>query len=102
MIQEAETVERSRYHFKCFINVTIESEIVSICRLLGYYGNLTILVDHFFDLFVQTALYRKQAAYCLKEIIAGLRIPPSYAMQSSTTQKYEAAELESMVRYETG
>jgi hypothetical protein len=102
MIQEAEMAEQSRYHFKSFVDRTIELEIMSICRLLGHYGNLNILVDHFMDLFVQSAMYRKQAAYCLKEILAGVNSPPAFVQQSVSKHVYETDELDSMVRYATG
>lgn len=100
LIPEAEMVERPPYHFQCFIDRTIQTEINSICRLLGYYGNLNILLDHFMELFVQTAAYRKQAAYCMNEIIAGLYSPPTFVSQTvGKPQRYEIAELDSMVRY---
>ena len=98
MIREAEAIERSPYHFKCFFDSAIEYEIVTICRLLGYYGNLTILVDHFLELFAQSATYRKQAAYCLKEVLNGLRNPPEFVEKSVSRHSYDADELDAFVR----
>lgn len=102
MIHDAEMAEQSRYNFKSFIDRTIETEIISICRLLGHYGNLEILVDHFMDMFIQSAVYRKQAAYCLKEIIAGVHSPPAFVQQSVSKHSYNTDELDSVVRYAKG
>jgi hypothetical protein len=101
MIHDAEMAEQSRYYFKSFIDRTIEVEVISICRLLGYYGSLDILIDHFMDSFVQSAMYRKQAAYCLKEIIAGLHSPPAF-LQLSSKHTYKTDELDSVIRYAKG
>lgn len=39
--------------------------------ILGYYGNIYLLTDHFLDLYMQSQTYRKQAAMVLNEIIRG-------------------------------
>ena len=94
-------VERSIYNFKCFRDHAIECEIKFICRLLGYYGNIVILLDHFLELFVQSSSYRKQAAFCLNEIVAGLHSPPASVPRCNGQHRFIDAKLESMVRYES-
>ncbi|KAG7471960.1 hypothetical protein MATL_G00103550 [Megalops atlanticus] len=58
-------------HFLYFTDEKIFSALQQICRLLGYYGDLYLLVDHFMDLYRESSVYRKQAALVLNEIITG-------------------------------
>ncbi|XP_063063959.1 TELO2-interacting protein 1 homolog [Engraulis encrasicolus] len=57
--------------FLYFTDDKIHSVIREICQMLGYYGNLNILVDHFLDLYRESSMYRKQSVLVLNEIIAG-------------------------------
>ncbi|CAI5778606.1 TELO2-interacting protein 1 homolog isoform X1 [Podarcis lilfordi] len=57
--------------FRFFADERIFSLLQQICRLLGYYGNLYLLADHFLGLYGESAVYRKQAAMVLNELIAG-------------------------------
>ncbi|XP_066558712.1 TELO2-interacting protein 1 homolog [Amia ocellicauda] len=60
-----------RKHFQYFTDDQIFSLLRHICRVLGYFGNLYLLVDHFMDLYRESLIYRKQAALVLNEIIKG-------------------------------
>ncbi|XP_030642884.1 TELO2-interacting protein 1 homolog [Chanos chanos] len=60
-----------RKHFLYFTDDRIFSVLGKICRTLGYYGNLYLLVDHFMDLYKESSVYRKQSALVLNDIIAG-------------------------------
>ncbi|XP_061486744.1 TELO2-interacting protein 1 homolog isoform X2 [Rhineura floridana] len=57
--------------FRFFTDDRILFLLWQICQVLGYYGNLYLLVDHFMELYRESALYRKQAAMVVNELIAG-------------------------------
>ncbi|MBN3322625.1 TTI1 protein, partial [Atractosteus spatula] len=63
--------QAQRKYFQCFTDVKIFTLLRQICRSLGYYGDLYLLVDHFIDLYRESSIYRKQAALVLNEVIAG-------------------------------
>uniref|UniRef100_A0A4W4FIH0 TELO2-interacting protein 1 homolog n=1 Tax=Electrophorus electricus TaxID=8005 RepID=A0A4W4FIH0_ELEEL len=66
--------DEAQYQRKCFLYFTddkIFSALKHICRMLGYYGNLYLIVDHFLELYKESSVYRKQAALVLNEIITG-------------------------------
>lgn len=58
-------------YFRFFIDERIFLLIQQVCRVLGYYGNLYLLVDHFMGLYSESVAYRKQAAMVLNELITG-------------------------------
>ncbi|XP_070797961.1 TELO2-interacting protein 1 homolog [Pituophis catenifer annectens] len=60
-----------RKYFRFFTDDRIFSLLQQICRALGTYGNLYLLVDHFMDLYRESTMYRKQAAMVVNELIAG-------------------------------
>lgn len=60
-----------KYHFKHFRDDKVKVAVNQICHVLGYYGNLQLIVDHFLDLFHESKLYQKQAVYILSEIVMG-------------------------------
>ncbi|KAM8755102.1 TELO2-interacting protein 1 homolog isoform 1-T1 [Acanthopagrus schlegelii] len=60
-----------RKHFLYFTDEKIFSVLMEICQMLGYYGNIYLLSDHFLDLYQQSSVYRKQAAMVLNEIVRG-------------------------------
>ncbi|KAJ3586884.1 hypothetical protein NHX12_013276 [Muraenolepis orangiensis] len=60
-----------RKYFLYFRDEKILSVLMEICRMLGYYGNTYLLVDHFLDLYRESSVYRKQAAMVLNETIKG-------------------------------
>ncbi|KAH1181800.1 TELO2-interacting protein 1 homolog isoform X1 [Mauremys mutica] len=58
-------------YFRFFFDERIFLLIQQVCRVLGYYGNLYLLVDHFMGLYNESVVYRKQAAMVLNELITG-------------------------------
>ncbi|KAM9120874.1 TELO2-interacting protein 1 homolog isoform 2-T2 [Pangshura tecta] len=58
-------------YFRFFSDERIFLLIQQVCRVLGYYGNLYLLVDHFMGLYNESVVYRKQAAMVLNEVITG-------------------------------
>ncbi|XP_036899933.1 TELO2-interacting protein 1 homolog isoform X2 [Sturnira hondurensis] len=60
-----------RRYFRFFTDDRIFLLLRQVCQLLGFYGNLYLLVDHFLDLYHESAVYRKQAAMILNELVAG-------------------------------
>ncbi|NWX41954.1 TTI1 protein, partial [Steatornis caripensis] len=58
-------------YFRFFTEEKIFQLLQQVCRVLGYYGNLYLLVDHFMGLYGESGVYRKQAAMVLNELIAG-------------------------------
>ena len=60
-----------KHHFKHFTDEKVKVAVNQICLVLGYYGNLPLITDHFLDLFHEAKLYKKQAVYILSEIVLG-------------------------------
>nr|XP_002806811.3 TELO2-interacting protein 1 homolog isoform X1 [Callithrix jacchus]XP_035154466.2 TELO2-interacting protein 1 homolog isoform X1 [Callithrix jacchus]XP_035154467.2 TELO2-interacting protein 1 homolog isoform X1 [Callithrix jacchus]XP_035154468.2 TELO2-interacting protein 1 homolog isoform X1 [Callithrix jacchus]XP_035154469.2 TELO2-interacting protein 1 homolog isoform X1 [Callithrix jacchus]XP_054111307.1 TELO2-interacting protein 1 homolog isoform X1 [Callithrix jacchus]XP_054111308.1 TE len=60
-----------RRYFRFFTDERIFMLLRQVCQLLGYYGNLYLLVDHFMELYRQSVVYRKQAAMILNELVTG-------------------------------
>ncbi|XP_058535536.1 TELO2-interacting protein 1 homolog isoform X1 [Ochotona princeps] len=60
-----------RRYFRFFTDERIFLLLRQVCQLLGYYGNLYLLVDHFLELYHESVIYRKQAAMILNELVAG-------------------------------
>ncbi|NXD84425.1 TTI1 protein, partial [Halcyon senegalensis] len=60
-----------RKYFRFFTEEKVFQLLQQVCRVLGYYGNLYLLVDHFMGLYGDSGAYRKQAAMVLNELIAG-------------------------------
>ncbi|XP_009871012.1 PREDICTED: TELO2-interacting protein 1 homolog, partial [Apaloderma vittatum] len=58
-------------YFRFFAEEKVLQLLQQVCRVLGYYGNLYLLVDHFMGLYSESGTYRKQAAMVLNELIAG-------------------------------
>uniref|UniRef100_A0A8B9MPH3 TELO2 interacting protein 1 n=1 Tax=Accipiter nisus TaxID=211598 RepID=A0A8B9MPH3_9AVES len=58
-------------YFRFFTDEKIFQLLQQVCRVLGYYGNLYLLVDHFMGLYGESGMYRKQAAMVLNELITG-------------------------------
>lgn len=57
--------------FRFFNDDQIFVLLQQICRILAYYGNIYLLVDHFMELYRESVVYRKQAAWVLNELIVG-------------------------------
>ncbi|XP_020028083.1 TELO2-interacting protein 1 homolog isoform X1 [Castor canadensis] len=60
-----------RRYFRFFTDERVFLLLRQVCQLLGYYGNLYLLVDHFMGLYHESMVYRKQAAMILNELITG-------------------------------
>ncbi|NXG72069.1 TTI1 protein, partial [Baryphthengus martii] len=60
-----------RKYFRFFTEEKVFQLLQQVCRVLGYYGNLYLLVDHFLGLYGESGAYRKQAAMVLNELIVG-------------------------------
>ncbi|XP_032760531.1 TELO2-interacting protein 1 homolog [Rattus rattus] len=60
-----------RRYFRCFTDERVFLLLRKICQLLGYYGDLYLLVDHFMELYHTSIVYRKQAAMILNELVVG-------------------------------
>ncbi|XP_062361141.1 TELO2-interacting protein 1 homolog isoform X2 [Cinclus cinclus] len=58
-------------YFRFFTEDKVFQLLQQVCRVLGYYGNLYLLVDHFMGLYSESGLYRKQAAMILNELVMG-------------------------------
>ncbi|XP_067163823.1 TELO2-interacting protein 1 homolog isoform X3 [Apteryx mantelli] len=58
-------------YFRFFTEEKVFQLLQQVCRVLGYYGNLYLLVDHFMGLYTESVMYRKQSAMVLNELIAG-------------------------------
>ncbi|XP_048177486.1 TELO2-interacting protein 1 homolog [Corvus hawaiiensis] len=58
-------------YFRFFTEEKVFQLLQQVCRVLGYYGNLYLLVDHFMGLYNESGLYRKQAAMILNELVTG-------------------------------
>lgn len=65
------TSKYPKYHFKHFTDDKVKVAVNQICHMLGYHGNLPLIVDHFLDLFHESKLYQKQAVYILSETVMG-------------------------------
>ncbi|KGL80233.1 TELO2-interacting protein 1, partial [Tinamus guttatus] len=63
--------KRQRKYFRFFTEEKVFLLLQQVCRVLGYYGNLYLLVDHFLGLYAESAAYRRQAAMVLNELVAG-------------------------------
>ncbi|XP_054996340.1 TELO2-interacting protein 1 homolog [Sorex araneus] len=60
-----------RRYFRFFTDERVFLLLRQVCRLLGFYGNLYLLVDHFLDLYRESVAHRKQAAMVLNELVIG-------------------------------
>ncbi|NXO27232.1 TTI1 protein, partial [Cisticola juncidis] len=58
-------------YFRFFTEEKVLQLLQQVCRVLGYYGNIYLLVDHFMGLYSESGLYRKQAAMILNEVVTG-------------------------------
>ncbi|XP_012610445.2 TELO2-interacting protein 1 homolog isoform X2 [Microcebus murinus] len=63
--------QMQRRYFRFFTDERIFLLLRQVCQLLGYYGNLYLLVDHFMELYHESVVYRKQAAMILNELVTG-------------------------------
>ncbi|XP_060119880.1 TELO2-interacting protein 1 homolog [Heteronotia binoei] len=57
--------------FRFFAEDRVFFLLRQVVRILGYYGDLYLLVDHFMALYRESAAYRKQAAMVVNELLVG-------------------------------
>ncbi|KAM8774914.1 TELO2-interacting protein 1 homolog isoform 1-T1 [Rhynchonycteris naso] len=77
-----------RRYFRFFTDERVFLLLRQVCQLLGFYGNLYLLVDHFMDLYHESVAYRKQAAMILNELVtgaAGLDVENLYEKHTKTS-----------------
>ncbi|XP_068006282.1 TELO2-interacting protein 1 homolog [Melanerpes formicivorus] len=60
-----------RKYFRFFREEKVLRLLQQVCRVLGYHGNLYLLVDHFVGLYRRSGLHRRQAAMVLNELVTG-------------------------------
>ncbi|KAG1926751.1 TELO2-interacting protein 1 homolog isoform X2 [Pimephales promelas] len=92
-------VPSQRKYFLYFTDERIFSALGKICRMLGYYGNLYLLVDHFLELYKESSVYRKQAALVLNEVIvgaAGIGVEPDNSRIDSSGMNQSRANQEDL------
>ncbi|XP_067904229.1 TELO2-interacting protein 1 homolog [Heterodontus francisci] len=58
-------------YFRYFTEERVFALLQQTCRILGYYGNLYLLMDHFMELYQESVVYRKQAALVINELLLG-------------------------------
>ncbi|XP_004687008.1 PREDICTED: TELO2-interacting protein 1 homolog [Condylura cristata] len=63
--------QMQRRYFRFFSDERVFLLLRQVCQLLGFYGNLYLLVDHFMELYHESVVYRKQAAMILNELVVG-------------------------------
>eukprot|EP00070_Physeter_catodon_P048974 XP_028355868.1 TELO2-interacting protein 1 homolog isoform X2 [Physeter catodon] len=63
--------QMQRRYFRFFTDERVFLLLRQICQLLGFYGNLYLLVDPFMELYHESVVYRKQAAMILNELVIG-------------------------------
>ncbi|XP_041375233.1 TELO2-interacting protein 1 homolog [Gigantopelta aegis] len=62
---------KPRKFYQHFRDRNIEKGLLYVCNVLGQYGDIHILIDHFLDLFQETQVYRLAATVIMNEIVAG-------------------------------
>lgn len=60
-----------RRYFRFFTDERLFLLLQQLCQLLGFYGDLYLLVDQFMALYRESVVYRKQAAMILNELVVG-------------------------------
>ncbi|XP_032461652.1 TELO2-interacting protein 1 homolog isoform X3 [Phocoena sinus] len=63
--------QMQRRYFRFFTDERVFLLLRQVCQLLGFYGNLYLLVDPFMELYHESVVYRKQAAMILNELVVG-------------------------------
>nr|XP_014351079.1 PREDICTED: TELO2-interacting protein 1 homolog isoform X2 [Latimeria chalumnae] len=71
VLKNRDMITRHKKYFLYFTDEKILTLLCQVCRVLGYYGNLFLLVDHFMDLYRESVVYRKQAAMVINELVVG-------------------------------
>ncbi|CAG2207626.1 TTI1 [Mytilus edulis] len=69
--KEIPDILQPKKYFRHFHDKKIYHEFRNVCRLLGYYGDINLLTDHFLDIFHDTILHKMQATLILNEMVMG-------------------------------
>lgn len=91
-------VQHFRKQFCHFRDVRIRTVLCSICRQLGQFGDVELLVDHFVEIYASSETNCKQAVMILNELLLGAknssRIEPVVlkSLVSSVLDEYIAPE----------
>ncbi|KAJ8320216.1 hypothetical protein KUTeg_001803 [Tegillarca granosa] len=96
-VQNSPGLTRPRKYFKLFHDPRIIQELKFICQMLGYYGNLNLLIDHFLDIFQQTSLHRMQATFIINEIMLGTIGLEPLKLNKTMEKKYKTEDLENVI-----
>ncbi|XP_052082424.1 TELO2-interacting protein 1 homolog [Mytilus californianus] len=69
--KEIPDILQPKKYFRHFHDKKIYHEFRNVCRLLGYYGDINLLTDHFLDIFHDTILHKMQATLIINEMVMG-------------------------------
>ncbi|XP_071144765.1 TELO2-interacting protein 1 homolog isoform X1 [Mytilus edulis] len=69
--KEIPDILQPKKYFRHFHDKKIYHEFRNVCRLLGYYGDINLITDHFLDIFHDTILHKMQATLILNEMVMG-------------------------------
>ncbi|XP_055864819.1 TELO2-interacting protein 1 homolog [Biomphalaria glabrata] len=58
-------------YFKHFRDDAVYKGLMNVCRLLGQYGNIYILVDHMLELYQESVVYKLAAVLAINEMVFG-------------------------------
>ena len=64
-------VWQRRKYFKHITDPAVVTELLDVCRLLGKFGDLFILVDFFLELYHESSTYELSALLIINEIVSG-------------------------------
>ncbi|XP_052760793.1 TELO2-interacting protein 1 homolog [Mya arenaria] len=76
-------------YFKRFTNERIFDRVRGVCQLLGYHGDVHLLVDHFLDIFHETSLFKLQATLVINEIMLGTTGETAYTNNTKNGRKWQ-------------
>lgn len=65
------SIVKPRKYFKHFTNYRVFEKVQGVCHLLGYYGDIHLLMDHFLDIFHESSIFKLQATLAINEIMLG-------------------------------
>ncbi|XP_060595560.1 TELO2-interacting protein 1 homolog [Ruditapes philippinarum] len=98
---EACSIIRPRKYFKHFSNDRIFQKVQGVCHLLGYYGDIHLLIDHFLDIFHESSMFKLQATLVINEIMLGTTgelVCTSNTKNGKSWNKHSRDEIDSVIR----
>ncbi|XP_053379957.1 TELO2-interacting protein 1 homolog [Mercenaria mercenaria] len=98
---EAFSIVRPRKYFKHFNNDRIFQKVQGVCHLLGYYGDIHLLIDHFLDIFHESSMFKLQATLVINEIMLGTTgelVCTSNTKNGKSWNKHSRDEIDSVIR----